>query len=444
MTNLVANNRTLASRAPLPEGTLPVGAALLVAGVATYLFFKIGPWAVGGDEEFEPISAMWFAMFALAPGFFLPLEQELGRAISARQAMGQGSRPVVAKVTQLGAVLAVIVVVGIFAASPAITSNYFDGDWLMLVALVVAFAGYAPAHIARGVCSGHGRFRHYGLIMGADGVVRIAAVVLLAVIGVTAAGAYGFALALTPLLTVLFVWWRRGLHVDPGPEATVHEVSQNLGWLLLGTVCAAALLNAGPVTASLLATEAEKGGVTNFGQGVLLARVPLFLFQAVQAALLPRLSRLAARGEFDEFRNGYRKLIIVVVTVGVVGTTGAYLIGPQVAEMVYGADLSGRTLAMLALGSSCYMVALATGQAVVALHGHVLVAFGWLVGVIAFLLGTWLSSDQLFRRIEIGLVLSSIAAMLTFIVALRYKLSRGESPDTDSVLEALTDLPLET
>ncbi|MFP5487241.1 MAG: hypothetical protein ACLGHQ_02895, partial [Acidimicrobiia bacterium] len=54
-------------RVPLPEGTLPVGFALLVAGVATYAFFKIGNVALGGDEEFKPISDMWFATFALAP-----------------------------------------------------------------------------------------------------------------------------------------------------------------------------------------------------------------------------------------------------------------------------------------------------------------------------------------------------------------------------------------
>ena len=70
------------TRTPLPEGTLPVGVALLIAGVATYAFFKIGTWAVGGADEFKPISSLWFATFALAPGFFLPLEQELGRALS--------------------------------------------------------------------------------------------------------------------------------------------------------------------------------------------------------------------------------------------------------------------------------------------------------------------------------------------------------------------------
>lgn len=418
--------------------------ALLIAGVATFAFFKVGKEAVGGDEEFKPIQALWFATFALAPGFFLPLEQELGRALAHRRAIGEGGRPVVAKVLRLGIGLAAIVVLAIVCLSPLITSNYFDGNWVMLVALVVAFAAYAPAHLARGVCSGSGRFREYALVMGSDGVVRIALCVLLAAIGIEAAGAYGFAVALAPLFAVSFVYRRGKLRTDPGPEATWSEVTPNLGWLLLGSVFAATLLNAGPVATTLLAEPGEDAMVSQFAYGVLMARIPLFMFQAVQAALLPRLSRLAATGELTEFRAGLKRLMVVVLAVGGFGTVGAYVLGPFAVELVYGADLTGRTLAMLALGSACYMVALATAQAVIALRGHALVALGWFVGVVAFLLSTWLSSEDLFRRVEIGLLISSVSAMATFGLALRHKLSEGAVPDQDSVFEAITDMPFET
>ena len=155
------------------------------------------------------------------------------------------------------------------------------------------------------------------------------------------------------------------------------EVTPNLGWLLLGSVFAAGLVNAGPVAANILKADGEKELVTWFGYGVLLSRIPLFLFQAVQAALLPRLSRLAARNEIAEFRVGFRKLLVLVLSVGVAGTLGAWLVGPFVIEKVYGPTLSGRTMAMLALGSAAYMVALALAQAVIALRGHALVALGW-------------------------------------------------------------------
>ena len=98
---------------------------------------------------------------------------------------------------------------------------------------------------------------------------------------------------------------------------------------------------------------------------------------------------------------------------------------------------------MLALSSSCYMLALATAQAVIALHGHALVALGWVVGVVTFLLGTWLSTGDEFRRIEIGLLISSLASLATFAIALRMRLHAGAVPDQGSMMEANTDMPFE-
>ncbi len=95
---------------------------------------------------------------------------------------------------------------------------------------------------------------------------------------------------------------------------------------------------------------------------------------------------------------------------------------------------------MLALASSCYMLALALGQAVIALKGHALVAFGWGLGVVTFVVVTWLSSDELFRRIELGLLFSSLAAMAAFLVALRQRLAADVVPDQASVIEATAPL----
>jgi O-antigen/teichoic acid export membrane protein len=430
-------------RVPLPEGTLPVALSLLVAGIATYAFFIVGRHALGSEEAFAPIVSLWFATFSLAPGFYLPLEQEMGRALSHRKAREQGGLPVVKRISMLGAIIATMVLVAILLASPLIASEYFDGDWWMVAALATAFVAYAPAHLARGVCAGTGRFRSYAVVIGSDGIVRIIACVLLAFVGIEAAGPYGFAVALAPLVPVTLVGLRGQLRTEPGPDAAWQEVSQNLGWLLIGTVFAAALLNAGPVTATLLADDGQGDVVTKFGYGVLLARIPLFMFQAVQAALLPRLARLAAKGQFDEFRDGLRKLLYLVGAVGVIGTSGAFVLGPFVLRRVYDTDLSGRTLAMLALSSAIYMAGLASAQAVIALQGHKWVAFGWAIGAVVFVLGTWLSSDLLFRRIEIGLVLSSASALLVFAVTLRRRLAAGVVPTSGSVMDAITDMPID-
>jgi len=419
-TSLSANR----SGGAIPEGAVTIAIGLIVAGIATYAFFRVGASALGGDEEFAPIAAMWFAMFALAPGFFLPIEQELGRALAHRRALGQGGRSVVVKVSVLTLIVSVTVIAVLTISSPWLTGSYFAGDWWMFGALLVGFAAYAPVHLSRGICSGLGRFTPFAVVVASDGVMKILGTVLLAAIGIAAVGAYAFAIAIAPLFAVVAIGLGGYLRTEPGPPAEWREVSQNFGWLLLGTACAAVLLNAGPIAANILATESDADAVTRFGYGVLLARVPLFMFQAIQASLLPRLARLAAQESFEEFRRGLRLLIIVVAGIGTIGTIAGGLLGPWTLKLVYGADLSGRTLAMLALSSALYMMALAVSQAVLALEDHAYVALGWGIAAVTFIAGTWLSSEELFQRIEIGLVASSGAAVGAFSLRLRYRLQR--------------------
>jgi O-antigen/teichoic acid export membrane protein len=348
------------------------------------------------------------------------------------------------KVAALGGGLVLIASITLFAFGPWLANEYFSGNWIMVFALALSIASYAPTHITKGICSGSGRFRAYAVVLGSDGVVRIVLCLALAAIGVTAVGWYGLAVAVAPLLGVIAVVSRGQARTDPGPPAAWTEVTPNLGWLLLGSVMAAALVNAGPIATNLLAGDDEEALVTRFGYGVILARIPLFLFQAVQAALLPRLSRLAAANEMHEFRSGLKRLLYVVMGVGVAGTVGAWLLGPFAVETLYGSELSRRTLAVLALGSAFYMLGLAMAQAVIALHGHALVALGWTAGMASFVLSTWLIGGEVFRRVELGLLIGSAVAMLVFWLALQARLRAGAVPDEASVIEALTDMPLET
>ncbi|MFN8022689.1 MAG: hypothetical protein U0Q03_14270 [Acidimicrobiales bacterium] len=440
---MARNDSSSSSRVPLPEGTIPVGIGLLIAGLCSFAFFRVGRVAMGSEEAFKPVVSMWFATFALAPGLFLPLEQELGRAISARRALGQGGRPVLVKVAALGTGLALAATVLLFALGGWLEHDYFDGNWVMVVALAVSIASYAPAHVSKGVCSGSGRFRAYSVVLGSDGVVRIVFCLVLAGLGVKSVGWYGLTVALAPLVGVAAVASRKQLQADPGPPATWQEVTPNLGWLLLGSLMAAGLVNAGPIATNILAGEGEQALVTRFANGVILTRIPLFLFQAVQAALLPRLARLAAAGQMDEFRSGFKRLLVLVAGVAVAGTIGAAVLGPTAVKIMYDTDLEVRTLAMLALGSGFYMLGLAIAQAVLALHGHAQVALGWTVGMAMFVLSTWLLGGSVFQRVELGLVIGSASATLVFAWALRSRLAAGAEPDHASVIEALTDMPFE-
>jgi O-antigen/teichoic acid export membrane protein len=431
------------ARNPLPEGTMAVGLGLVISGIATYGFLSITKRALG-EDQFAPVSLLWFLTFILAPGFFLPVEQEVGRALAHRRALNQGSRPVVERAAVLEAILLVTITVVMLAISPLLVTHLFDDSWSLFLALLVAFWCYALAHLTRGVWSGTGRFNAYGILMGSEGVLRMVFAIALAVAGVKAVGPYGLLIGLPAVAGVLIS--RRGQHhvLEPGPEASWSEITPNLGWLLAGSVFAATLLNAGPIAASLLKhSDADNALVTQLSTGIIIARVPLFLFQAVQAALLPKLARLAARGALDDFVRGFRKLLLLVIAVGVGAVVGAFALGTIAVRVFFDSELSRRTLTMLAVASALYMVALALAQALIALRGHAKVAVGWAVGMAVFVAVAAIPNDDLLFRVEAAQVAGSLAAMVVFAVVLRSLIHTGVEPDEASLLEAFDALPME-
>jgi len=423
-------------RSAIPEGTLSIGIGLLVAGVTIYIFFKIGQQALG-QEKFKPLVSLWFVMFAIAPGFFLPIEQELSRAVAHRRALNQGVGPVVKKVALLCVVTVVFLLALILLLSPMINDNLFEGNVIITVSLAIAIVTYGALYFTKGLSSGLGKFSAYGFIVGADGAIRVLACTALLLLGVTQLSAYSLIIVITPIIGVMIVLLAGQLKTESGPPATWSEITENLVWLLGGSIFAAALVNAGPLTVDILGDSQDAIRVTQFGNAVLLTRVPLFLFQAVQAALLPRLTRLAARGDLVEFKIGFRRLVVLVIGVGIFGTIGAFLFGPFFLDLVYGGGIDRRTLTLLALASAIYMMALAIAQAVIALRGHRLVALGWLLSFLSYVICAWKVSQDLFLRVEVALVVSSTVALVSFALSLKALLKSGATVDIESVTTAI-------
>ena len=67
----------LRARNPLPAGAISVGVGLLLNGVCTYVFLAIAGHALS-PERYSAFAGFWALLFVVAPGIFLPLEQELG------------------------------------------------------------------------------------------------------------------------------------------------------------------------------------------------------------------------------------------------------------------------------------------------------------------------------------------------------------------------------
>lgn len=433
---------------PLPEGTLAVGAGLIVSGITSYGFLAISARALG-PERYAPLGVLWALTYVVCPGVFLPLEQEVGRALSSRRARGLGGGPLIRRATLAGGVAAAVLIAVTAATGPLSLTHLFDRKVLLLVALMVALGGYYVEFLVRGVLSGNGRFKPYGVIVGAEAFLRMLACAGLALVGVESVGPYGVIIGLAPIVaTAIGIRKERGL-VTEGPEAPWSELSTALGYLLAGSVMAQLLVNAGVFAVQILASSEERGthGIAGrFLNGLIIARVPLFMFQAVQAALLPKLAHLAGAGRHADFRTGLKRLLAVVIAIGSLATVTAFAIGPFVVRTMFGKEfeLSHKDLGYLAAASAVYMLALALAQALIALANYSRVVLGWAAGLVGFVVVTALG-HELLPRVEHGFLAGSTAAAAVMALSVHQMLSRGlaGTHEAEEILEASHQLPIE-
>lgn len=435
--------RTKLSEA-LPQGTLEVGAGLVVAGMTTYAFLTVAKAALG-ESAYGPLGVLWAVIFTAGPGFFLPIEQEVSRALAARGSRDEGSGPLLRRAATLGAALLAVLVVASLLAGPLIVQHLFSGQWLLLIGLLLGLVGYLMGHLARGTVSGLGRFHPYAVYIGGEGVLRLLGCAALAIVGVKTAGLYGVVIGLSPMLATIVAMRRERGIVTPGPDAPYSELSSSLGALLAASVLAMALVNAGVIAVKLLASGPHEDKIVSvFFVGVVVARLPLFLFQAVQAALLPRLTHLATTGQLMEFKLGFKKLVAVVAAVGASGVIGSLLLGPAVVDKAFNVNLGRTDLVLLAAGSAIYMLALAVAQALIALHGQNQVALSWLASVVVFVGGVVaFGSLELYPRVEVALLSGAATALVAMGVGVVLKVRAGAELQEGDVIAALHDMPLE-
>lgn len=436
-----------AAKQPLPEGTFAVGAGLMVAGVTTYGFQILGFRALS-KTDYAALNALWVFVFVLAPGIFLPLEQEVGRAIASRRARNIGGGPIAQRAGALGLAFAAtlaVLALGV-AAFTNIVSTLFAGNAGLLACLVISLFTYGFELLARGLFAGHGRFGAYGISMGAEGTIRLLPVIVLAAGGVSNPLWYGLSLAFPPVLaTLVALRGQRGL-LPPGPDAPWSELSVNLGYLLFGSLFAQVLSYAPFLGAEVLATHGQRTAVADFIVGLYLSRIPILLFQAVQAALLPKLASLVSAGRHEDFRNGVRNLVLVVVAIGGLGVLGGATLGPFVGKILFGSKfhLGNLDLALLAAGSGLFILALTLAQALIALLGHARAMIAWLIGIVVFTVVTLLAGHDLFLRVEIGSIAGAGAAAGVMAASFFHQLRVGVSEESLAALvEQIGIEPLE-
>lgn len=402
------------------SGLTSVGSGVIAAGICTYGFLSITGRELG-PSQFAPVSTLWALVFIVGPGLFLPVQQELGRVL-ARHRLERTGGWAVRRAATLSSGIALVVAAASLAASPWLTHELFAGDWALFGCFELAVFAYAATFFTRGVLSGLGEFRSLGRLITVEAFSRLVIAAALALFNVDAVGWYGLAIGVAPFISVTVVTRAgRRLRLDPGSHVPWSEFTRAFGWLLVGSLMAQFLANAGPIAVQLLAPRTESAEAGRFLNALIIARLTFYLFQAVQATILPNVSALVAARRFREVRAGVHRVVAACGLLVALSTVSAALFGPFAVRVLFGSgfEVGRTTMVLLTSASAVYVFASALSGVAIALAGHILNAIAWAGGALAFVAATSFGSD-LFSRVEVGYLLGafvSAAALLAGVLA---------------------------
>jgi O-antigen/teichoic acid export membrane protein len=257
--------------------------------------------------------------------------------------------------------------------------------------------------------------------------------------------AYGWLFGIAPWVAAgcSVIGLRSGSLAGPAGQrrSAARPLLAPLALLLVSTLSAQLLIGAGPITAQLFSTPGEAVAAGAFLAALVIVRLPVFLFVAVQPSVLPRMAAHVAAGRVAAFRSLLVRVLRLMTLVAVGTFVLTTLLGPVILKLLFGPDyvLGRYVFAVMGFSIALYMIASVLGQAVLALGHHRLVMLGWLVGLIGLIVGITLASDLVGRALY-GLLIGAAAAALTFAILL-WRSVQAWNPTAAGGAPKLADLP---
>ena len=410
----------------LPIGTKTLSSGLLINGVSAYIFISIASRDLGA-EMYTPLGMLWALSFLLGPGIFHPLEQQTSRSIASR--FGEETTPVFKAASIVGGIATLLIVICALCFNSWLTEDIFSDQRSLLIAIILVVIGLGSAHLVKGVLAGTGRFKNYSRYLIGEGLGRLLLTAILVIFASGEVWMYGLALGFSPFIGISAALFRQKDLIKPGPKVKAKEISGSLGVLLIASLATAMVLNVSPLTVELLAEPNQKEEPGKFLNALLIARIPLFFFQAVQAALLPRLSQLMASKELEKFKHELMRLLGFVTVFGACFLFLIAVSGQWVTRIAFGSEyeISRQDMTLLAVSSVGLMYALSLTQGLLALHRQGYSAAAWVSGIATFPATIFLG-DDLFLRVEVALIVTVFitTSLLVFFITKSYKSQKLE------------------
>lgn len=388
---------------PLVSLVSGVGAS----AVSTYVYLIVVAREVG-PVEYAAFSAYWAVIAIVGTGVYIPIENETARrGVDVPLTEGRGSllRSAVGAAMVATAVLSIVLLV----SWPAV-DGFFDGDVLLGLALAVGCLAYSLQIPVKGVLSAQRHYRRYASVLGSEAVIRVVLVVLLVAVADQGAGVLAFVVAAAALGSAAV----GRLGVGPSRGAGVLPLLRSAGVLIAGAAALQTLLGAPVLVARLIAPAGQEAIAGTLLAAIVVARIPVFVFQSVEALVVPRIAELAVGGDMPRLHTLVRRVVLLVAGLAAITTATWWSIGPEIVGLMFGADfvVTHSTMALLGLGTGVFMLALIASDITISLRGHREMAVCWVVGLVVAVLSIPVIPDfelQVTLPLVIG---SAVAAAL--------------------------------
>lgn len=395
----------------------------LGSGVLAYAFNVLAARSLG-PEIYGAIGALWAGMFLLAVLLFRPLEQTISRAVADQLARGVDARQTVRSAAKLTAVVTALSLAACAAAWVPLTNGIFGGRAALTIALMVGLAGYGASYFARGVAGGVRWFGGYGLVLLADGVIRmLVAMPLIFIASPALAAAAIAAAAVSGAVAPLFSRRRSALKRLEGQPGEAYPIGSAVRFAAPAAViagCEQILVSGGPLLVLIAGGPDAAAAAGVLFAATLMVRAPVFLFQGVQASLLPNLATYEANGDSARLHRATALTVGAIATLAGALALGALAGGPWLMTLLFGDGFVATRLdlVLLALGVGGFLAACTFNQALLA-RGHANgAAVRWCVAAIAFVGLELLLAGSEFHRVSVAFAAASmlIAVLLTAVV----------------------------
>jgi O-antigen/teichoic acid export membrane protein len=266
-------------------------------------------------------------------------------------------------------------------------------------------------------------FGGYGLVLLADGAVRVLLALPLlfiasetvAAIAIAAAAASG---AVAPLLSRR----RSALRRLEGGQTEAYPLASAVRFALPAAViagCEQILVSGGPLLVLVAGgPDAAKAAGVLFA-ATLLVRAPVFLFQGVAASLLPNLTTFRARGDTARLHRATALTALGLAGLSVVLALGSLVAGPAVMTLVFGDGFAASRgdLALLSLGIGGFLAACTFCQALLAHARAARGALCWSVAACVFVALELSLGGSEFARVSVAFTASSTVAAALMMVS---------------------------